>query len=78
MKGYKTADAAYRAAKKAGLVGVTGSGQVSEPQLLTDGSWGYQTATNAFQRDRNEKSILVKGGKMISLVEAGYTEGSKK
>lgn len=74
MKGYVSEKAAYRAAKKAGNVGLTGSGQECCPLRLPDGSWGYWMAHNVFNRNFDAREIQVPGRKLISLREAGFEE----
>jgi len=50
--------------------------QVCFTQQLPDGSWGYQTSTGIENRDWHAKTILIKRGMMISMIDAGYDENT--
>jgi hypothetical protein len=65
MLGYKTENSCYQAAKRLKEVGLTGSGQICCPVQLPDESWGYWTAHNWFNPNKEPGYILLPQGKKV-------------
>ena len=75
MIGYSTQREVIIQARERGLIEVLPSGLDCCPLLLPDGSWGYWGVHDCAHIDYGEQGLMVSGGRMISLLEAGFNPG---